>query len=61
MLKEAPMPTKYESMARLAEQMSRAEGVTEKLKAHDQMVAVWIVNYCKARVEKIIFPELIYC
>ena len=55
------MPTKYESMARLAEQMSRAEGVTEKLKAHDQMVGVWLMNNCKARVEKIIFPELIYC
>ena len=49
------MPAKYESMARLAEQMSRAKGVTEKLKAHDQMVGVWLMNNCRPEWKKSFF------
>ena len=41
-------------------QMMKAAGVTEELKAHDQMAWVGLVNCCKAQVEKIIFSELVY-
>ena len=39
----------------------KAVGVTEKLKAHDKMAWVGRMNNCRARVEEIIFTELIYC
>ena len=42
-------------------QMMEAAGVTEELKARDQMAWVGLVNSCKAQVEEIIFAELIYC
>lgn len=41
-------------------QMMKAAGVTEELKAHDQMAWVGLVNNCKARAEEIIMAELIY-
>ena len=37
-----------------------AEIRMDKLKAHDQMAWVGLVNCCKAQVEEIIFCELVY-
>lgn len=48
-------------MDSLLPQMMKAVGVTEELKVHDQMAWVGLMNNCKARVEEIIFSELIYC
>lgn len=47
-------------MDKMLPQMMKAAGVTEELKAHDQMAWVGLVNCCKAQVEEIIFSELVY-
>ena len=41
--------------------MAKAAGATEGLKARDPMSWVGLVNNCKARVEEIIFADLIFC
>ena len=41
-------------------QMMEATGVTEELKARDQMAWVGLVNNCRVRVEEIIMTDLIY-
>ena len=41
-------------------QLAKAAGATEQLKARDQMAWVGLMNTCKAQVEEIILPELIY-
>ena len=41
--------------------MAKEAGATEELKARDPMSWVGLINNCKARVEEIIFTELIYC
>ena len=46
---------------RLVEQMKKAEGVTEQLKAADQMEWVRQMNSIRGRAEEIVFSELIYC
>lgn len=51
--------TAQEWMDRLLPKMMEAAGVTEGLKAHDQMAWIGLVNNCKARVEEIISAELI--
>ena len=48
-------------MGTLMPQMMKAAGVTEELKARDQMAWVGLMNSCKAQVEEIIFAELVYC
>ena len=48
-------------MDALLPEMMKAAGVTEELKARDQMAWVGRMNACKAQVEDIIFAELIYC
>ena len=48
-------------MDTLLPQLMKIAGVTEELKARDQMAWVGLVNNCKARAEEIIFTELIYC
>ncbi len=48
-------------MDTLLPQMMKAAGVTEELKAHDQIAWVGLMNSCKAQIEEIIFAELIYC
>ena len=53
--------TANEWVDRMLPQMMKAAGVTEELKARDQMAWVGLVNSCKAQVEEIIFTELIYC
>ena len=47
-------------MDMLLPQMMKAAGVTEELKARDQMAWVGLMNCCKVQVEEIIFSELVY-
>ena len=49
-----------EMMERLTTQMAKAEGVTEQLKAADQMAWVGAMNNIKSRAEEIVLRELIY-
>ncbi len=48
-----------ERFARLVEQMTKQEGVTEKLKAQDQMLWVQRMNNIRARAEEIVREEII--
>lgn len=52
--------TANEWMDKMLPQMMKSVGVTEDLKARDQMAWVRLMNNCKARVEEIIFAELIF-
>lgn len=45
----------------LVEQMASQEGVTEQLKAQDQMLWVKRMNNIQARAEEIVREEIIYC
>ena len=47
-------------MDTLLSQMMKVAGVTEELKARDQMAWVGLMNTCKAQIEEIILAELIY-
>ena len=49
-----------EMMERLTAQMAHAEGVTEALKARDQMAWVRAMNSIKNRAEEIVLNDLIY-
>lgn len=49
-----------EQLEQLMPLMVRAAGVTEQLKATDQMKWVGLMNVVKAQAEEIIFAELIY-
>ena len=49
-----------EMMELLTEQMTKAEGVNEALKARDQMAWVAAMNNIKARAEEIVLHDLIY-
>ena len=49
-----------ERMDILMPQLMKAAGVTEELKAADQMKWVGLVNNCKAQAEETILHELIY-
>ena len=49
-----------EQMELLAKQMSQREGVTEALKATDQMAWVCRMNNIRNRAEEIVLQELIY-
>ena len=44
----------------MIDQMARAEGVTEQLKAADQMAWVGVMNNIRARAEEVVYAELIY-
>ncbi len=46
---------------RIVEQMKKAEGVTEQLKAVDQMEWVGRMNNIRQRAEEVVLSELIYC
>ena len=46
---------------RLVEQMKKVEGVTEQLKAADQMEWVGRMYSIRSRAEEIVFSELVYC
>ena len=49
-----------EMMELLTTKMAKAEGVTEQLKAADQMAWVGAMNNIKARAEEIVLHDLIY-
>ena len=49
-----------ERMDILMPQLMKAAGVTEELKADDQMKWVGLANNCKVQAEEIICAELIY-
>ncbi len=49
-----------EMLEHLTAQMAQAEGVTEALKARDQMVWVRAMNSIKNRAEEIVLHDLIY-
>lgn len=49
-----------EMMERLTAQMAQREGVTEALKARDQMAWVRSMNSIKNRAEEIVLQELVY-
>ena len=46
---------------RIVEQMKKAEGVTEQLKAENQMEWVGRMNSIRSRAEEVVFSELVYC
>ena len=46
---------------RIVEQMKKAEGVNEQLKAADQMEWVGRMNSIRSRAEEVVFSELVYC
>ena len=48
-------------MDKLLPQMMETAGVTEELKARDQMAWVGLVNNCKVSVEENILNEVVYC
>ena len=45
----------------IIDQMKAAEGITEELKARDQMAWVRAMNSIRSRAEEIIRSEMIYC
>ena len=47
-------------MDTLLPQLMKTAGVTEELKARDQMAWVGLVNNCRARADEIILADLIY-
>ncbi len=49
-----------EMFSRLVEQMAEREGVTEQLKAADQMTWVGVMNNIRNRATEIVNTELIY-
>lgn len=49
-----------EMLERLTAQIAQAEGVTEQLKAQDQMAWVRAMNSIKNRAEEIVLHDLIY-
>lgn len=49
-----------EMMELLTTQMAKAEGVTEQLKAADQMAWVGAMNNIKNRAEEIVLHDLVY-
>ena len=49
-----------EMLCRLINQMARAEGVTEQLKADDQIAWVGAMNNIRARAEEVVYAQLIY-
>ena len=52
--------TAEEMFDRLVEQMKKSEGVTEKLKAENQMEWVGRMNSIRSRAEEIVLNDLIY-
>ena len=50
----------YERMELLVEQMKVGAGITEELKASDQMKWVGLINNVRSSAEEIVMRELIY-
>ena len=53
--------TAQEMFDRLVEQMKKVEGVTERLKAENQMEWVGQMNSIHSRAEEVVLSELVYC
>ena len=53
--------TAQEMFDQLVEQMKKAEGVTERLKAENQMEWVGRMNSIRSRAEEVVLSELVYC
>ena len=53
--------TAQEIFDRLVEQMKKAEGVTERLKAENQMEWGGRMNSIRSRAEEVVLSELVYC
>lgn len=51
----------YERMELLVEQMKAGAGITEELKASDQMKWVRLMNNVWNAAEEIVLKELVYC
>ena len=49
-----------EMMTRLMAQMAREQGVTEELKAQNQMQLVGLMNNIRAAAEEIVLRDLVY-
>lgn len=49
-----------ELFLRLVKQMADAEGITEELKANDQMEWVGRMNSCRDRASEIVYHQVIY-
>ena len=47
-------------LERIIQQMKTQEGVTEKLKADDQIEWIWRMNSIQIRAEEIVLSELVY-
>ena len=50
-----------EMFSRLIEQYAATEGITEQLKAADQLAWVGRMNSIRERVEEVVLSELVYC
>ena len=50
-----------ERVERITNQLARRKGVTEAVKASDQMAWVRRMNNIRARAEEIVLSELVYC
>ncbi len=50
-----------ERVEQITNQLARREGITEALKAADQMEWVARMNSIRARAEEIVLSELVYC
>lgn len=49
-----------EMLFQMVDQMAQAEGITEQLKATNQMAWVGAMNNIRARAEEVVYAELIY-
>ncbi len=47
-------------LAELTAEMAKREGVTEALKAYDQMEWVQRINSIRSRAEEVVYSEVIY-
>ena len=50
-----------EMFERLVEQIATRQGITEQLKANDQMAWVSAMNHVRSIAEEIVLSDLIYC
>ncbi|NCB52165.1 MAG: TnpV protein [Clostridia bacterium] len=50
----------YDMMRRLIESMAKAQGITEQLKADDQMAWVGRMNNIRATAEELVLQEVVY-
>lgn len=50
----------FQMMERLTGLMAKKEGVTEELKARDQMAWVRMMNNIRSRAEEVVLDELVY-